>query len=239
MAASAVGLTLIPFGLIIGLLSRRAGGLADRYGARNFLVGGSLVVALGAAWIALSLENFWIGVFVPLIVMALRHGGGGDAADDGGDELGARRAGRRGLRHQQRGKPRRRACRGRGARRDRRSALSLGRRARPSARFGELPAAGDPSRATLEQAFVVAYSGAMAIAAIWCVLAARDGVLLAHRAGLHGVRGAGRAERSLSDGLVTRRRTPTSRARSCAGRRSPARPRRDPDATPASGARRR
>ena len=35
MAASAVGTTLLPFGLIIGLLSRPAGGLADRYGARE------------------------------------------------------------------------------------------------------------------------------------------------------------------------------------------------------------
>ena len=45
MPASAVGLTLLPFGLIIGLLSRLSGGLADRFGARNLLVGGSFVVS--------------------------------------------------------------------------------------------------------------------------------------------------------------------------------------------------
>jgi hypothetical protein len=44
--------------------------------------------------------------------------------------------------------------------------------ATPGARFGELPPAGDASRTMLEHAFVVAYSSAMGIAAIWCVLAA-------------------------------------------------------------------
>jgi EmrB/QacA subfamily drug resistance transporter len=171
MAASAVGLTLIPFGLIIGLLSRRAGGLADRYGARNLLVGGSLMVALGAAWIALTLENFWIGVFAPLLVMALgmaavvtplttvvmnsaRDAQAGAAS--GINNAASRVAGLVAV-----------AVVGTIA-----GLLFRWAGATPRSRFGELPAADDASRATLEQAFVVAYSSAMAIAAVWCVPAA-------------------------------------------------------------------
>ena len=71
MSPSAVGLALLPFGLIIGLLSRASGGFADRYGSRRFLIGGSFGVAAGSALLALNLGNFWIGVFAPLIVMAL------------------------------------------------------------------------------------------------------------------------------------------------------------------------
>ena len=240
MAASAVGLTLIPFGLIIGLLSRRSGGLADRYGARNLLVGGSLMVALGAAWIALSLENFWIGVFVPLLVMALGMAAvvtplttvvmnsAPDAqagAASGINNAASRVAGLVAV-----------AVLGTIA-----GLLFRWAGATPRSRFGELPAADDASRATLEQAFVVAYSSAMAIAAIWCVLAAATAFFWLTAGGLHGISGEGRDERSLRAAAqwLTRRRTPTSRARSCADRRSPARPHRDRDATPASAARRR
>ena len=171
MAASAVGMTLIPFGLIIGLLSRWSGGLSDRYGARNLLLGGSLAVAVGAAWIALSLENFWIGVFVPLIVMALGMAAvvtplttvvmnsAPDAqagAASGINNAASRVAGLIAI-----------AVLGSiGA------LLFRWAGATPEARFGELPASSDASRATLEQAFVVAYSGAMVIAAVGCVLAA-------------------------------------------------------------------
>ena len=72
MSASAVGTTLLPFGLIIGLLSRPAGGLADRYGAARF-PGRRLARRwrLRARGLALSIENFWIGVFAPVILMAL------------------------------------------------------------------------------------------------------------------------------------------------------------------------
>ena len=171
MSASAVGMTMIPFGLIIGLLSRRAGGLADRYGARNLLVGGSFVVALGAAWIALSLEEFWIGVFVPLVVMAFGMAAvvtplttvvmnsAPDAqagAASGINNAASRVAGLVAV-----------AVLGTIA-----GLLFRWTGATPGARFGELPPAADAARATLEQAFVVAYSSAMGIAAFWCALAA-------------------------------------------------------------------
>jgi EmrB/QacA subfamily drug resistance transporter len=171
MAASAVGMTLIPFGLIIGLLSRRSGGLADRYGARNLLVGGSLTVALGAGWIALSLANFWIGVFVPLLVMAFGMAAvvtplttvvmnsAPDAqagAASGINNAASRVAGLVAI-----------AILGSVA-----GVLFRWVSATPGARFGELSGASDASRSTLEHAFVVAYSSTMGIAAIWCVLAA-------------------------------------------------------------------
>ena len=171
MAASAVGMTMIPFGLIIGFLSRRAGRLADRYGARNLLVGGSLVVGLGAAWIALSLTNFWIGVFVPLVVMAFGMAAvvtplttvvmnsAPDAqagAASGINNAASRVAGLVAV-----------AVLGTIA-----GLLFRWTDATPGARFGVLPPAGDASRATLDQAFVVAYSSTMGIAAVWCWLAA-------------------------------------------------------------------
>jgi EmrB/QacA subfamily drug resistance transporter len=176
MAASAVGLTLIPFGLIIGLLSQRSGGIADRYGARNLLVGGSLMVALGAAWIAFSVENFWIGVFVPLLVMAFGMAAvvtplttvvmnsAPDAqagAASGINNAASRVAGLVAV-----------AVLGSIA-----GLLFRWAGATSQARFGELPAAGDASRTMLEQAFVVAYSSAMGIAAIWCALAAATAFL--------------------------------------------------------------
>jgi EmrB/QacA subfamily drug resistance transporter len=71
MTASEVGFTLLPFGLIIGLLSRFAGRLSDSHGARLFLVGGSLLVALSSAVLALNLPGYWAGVLTPVLVMAL------------------------------------------------------------------------------------------------------------------------------------------------------------------------
>jgi MFS family permease len=70
LSASAVGLTLLPLGLVIGLFSRPAGALADRYGPRAFLTGGSALVALACAGLALSVDNFWIGVIAPVLCLA-------------------------------------------------------------------------------------------------------------------------------------------------------------------------
>ncbi len=124
MAASAVGLTLLPFSLIIGLLSRSAGGLADRFGARNLLVGGSLVAAAAILCVALDLSNYWLGVFVPITAMALGMAAVVTPLTTVGDERRVRRAVRRRLGREQRGKPHRRPrLRGdpRRARRDRSS----------------------------------------------------------------------------------------------------------------------
>lgn len=66
-----VGLAMMPFGLIIGFLSSQAGKLGDRLGARPMLLGGSLVVAAGVAGLAFQFDNFWLGVELPLCIMAL------------------------------------------------------------------------------------------------------------------------------------------------------------------------
>lgn len=70
LSAAAVGLTLLPLGLIIGVFSRPAGALADRYGPRAFLAGGSAIVALACAGLALTLDDFWVGVVVPIVGLA-------------------------------------------------------------------------------------------------------------------------------------------------------------------------
>ncbi len=171
MSASAVGLTLLPFGLIIGLLSRLSGGLADRFGARNLLVGGSLVVAVAIATIAFHMANYWLGIFAPITLMALgmaavvtplttvvmnavsdAHSGTASGINNAASRVAgliavAGLGAMAGLIFAQHGAP-------------------------PDTRFGELPAIGDPARAALERAFVRAYSGAMAAAAVLAALAA-------------------------------------------------------------------
>jgi EmrB/QacA subfamily drug resistance transporter len=176
MAASAVGLALIPFGLIIGLLSRPAGMFADRYGARSFLIGGSFIVAIGAAWMAMMLDGFWMGVFAPLIVMALGMAAvvtplttvvmnsapdEQSGAASGINNAASRVAGLVAV-----------AILGSLA-----GVLFRSSGAPPHAPFGELPAATDASRELLEQAFVSAYSGAMAVAAVCSALAGVSALL--------------------------------------------------------------
>ena len=170
MGASAVGLTFLPFSLIIGLLSRLSGGLADRFGARNLLVGGSFVVAVAIAAIALDVADYWSGVFAPITLMAL-----GMAAvvtplttavmnaipdTQSGTASGINNAASRvaGLI----------AVATLGAL----AGLIFARHGAPTgARFGELPPVGDPARSALEPAFVAAYSTAMAAASALAVLA--------------------------------------------------------------------
>jgi EmrB/QacA subfamily drug resistance transporter len=170
LPASVVGAIFLPFGLIIGLLSRVSGGLADRYGARSFLVGGSFVVAAGVACLVLNLQNYWIGVFVPVIVMALGMAAVvtplttvvmNSAPDtQSGTASGVNNAASRvaGLI----------------------AVAVLGAIAAqvfhwfdmpPDARFGELPPIGDPAREALERAFLAAYAGAMSVAAAAAALA--------------------------------------------------------------------
>ena len=105
MSASAVGAVLLPFGLIIGLLSRASGGLRTAMVRASFLVADRLASRPARAALALNIENYWIGVFVPVIVMALGMAAVVTPADDGGDELGARRQSGSSLGREQRGKP--------------------------------------------------------------------------------------------------------------------------------------
>lgn len=170
MTASAVGMTMLPFGLIIGLLSRPAGGLADKHGSRNFLVGGSFAVAAGAALLAINLQDYWVGVFAPLILMALgmaavvspltttvmnsapdeRSG-----AASGINNAASRLAGLVAV-----------AVVGAIA-----GLVFSAAGASGDARFGTLPDPSDAARGTLETAFMTAYSAAMAVAAGWAALA--------------------------------------------------------------------
>jgi EmrB/QacA subfamily drug resistance transporter len=71
MSATAVGLTLLPFGLIIGLLSGRAGALGDRFGTRPMLVIGSLLVAVASAGLGLRIGGFWTAVFGPIVLLSV------------------------------------------------------------------------------------------------------------------------------------------------------------------------
>jgi MFS family permease len=66
-----VGLVFLPMGLIIGLLARRAGKLADGIGARPLLIAGSVLVALATAWLALVLPGLIMGALGPVILLAL------------------------------------------------------------------------------------------------------------------------------------------------------------------------
>ena len=131
MAASAVGATLMPFGLIIGLLSRCVGRACRPIWCAEF---SRRRIAGRGAWSGVARaqpREFLDRRFRPADRHGARHGRGGDAADDGGDELRARRAGRRRVRHQQRGEPHRRACRRRSARLDRELYCFAGQARRP------------------------------------------------------------------------------------------------------------
>lgn len=68
MTASQVGLILLPMGLLIGIFARRAGALADRIGARAFLVAGSLAAAASGAALASGLPGL-AGVLGPVILL--------------------------------------------------------------------------------------------------------------------------------------------------------------------------
>jgi EmrB/QacA subfamily drug resistance transporter len=69
-SAAGAGAAFLPFSLIVAGLSRWAGGLNDRYGARALLVTGSLVVALGSALFALPLpgNHYWSSVLPGMTV---------------------------------------------------------------------------------------------------------------------------------------------------------------------------
>ncbi len=160
MSASDVGLTLLPFGLIIGVLSRLSGGLADRYGARPMLTAGAMSVAAAIAWLALALDGYVLGVFLPILVFATGMGiivsplttavmnsvdEGRSGAASGVNNAASRIAGLI-------------AIAGLGALAGIVYALAGG-----SGPFGALPAPGDAARPAAEAAFVTAYA-----VALWC-----------------------------------------------------------------------
>lgn len=175
LSAAQVGITLLPLGLIIGLLSRLAGGWADRVGARIPLVSGSLLVSLATVGLAFSAPSLALGVIVPLLVLsvgmamvvapltttvmnAVPDSAAGTAS--GINNAASRLAGLFAV-----------AISGSIASVLFMSAIDPAQAGVGSLRFGQLPPVDSVGRAHLESAFSTAYSGAMWVAALWGALA--------------------------------------------------------------------
>lgn len=71
LSATEVGLMMLPLGIIIGTLSRFAGDWADRVGPRLPLALGSAIVTLATGMLAFGVENLWVGVLLPVVLMSL------------------------------------------------------------------------------------------------------------------------------------------------------------------------
>jgi EmrB/QacA subfamily drug resistance transporter len=170
LSATEVGLALLPFGLVIGLFSRRAGAAASRLGAQPFLTAGSLIVGLGCAGLALNVANFWIGVLLPILLLSAGMAAAvaplttavmnsvpdaQSGAASGVNNAASRLAGLFAV-----------AILGAVA------AVVFANAAPEAARFGTLPPAGGAGRAALEGAFAKAYAAAMGVAAAWALASA-------------------------------------------------------------------
>jgi MFS family permease len=169
LTASEAGLTLLPIGIIIGVLSRQMGSLADRLGPRPFLVVGPVLVGLCGAGLALNLPSYWLGVLAPVLLFSFGMAivvsplttavmnsvpDSRSGAASGVNNAASRIAGVLAI-----------AVFG--------AAASLVFRWNDGGgRFGVLPPANDPSRPALESAFLTAYATAMGLAALWCFIAA-------------------------------------------------------------------
>jgi EmrB/QacA subfamily drug resistance transporter len=174
LTAARAGLTILPLGVIIGVLSRTVGGLADRHGPRMFLTAGPLLVAAAQVGLAWGQGSYWLGVELPLIVLA---GGmalvvsplttavmnaapaGKSGAASGVNNAASRLAGAL-------------AVGAVGAI----ASIVFARHAPAGARFGMAPEAGAIEGAA-EHAFVAAYRVSLLCSAAWSIIAALTAVL--------------------------------------------------------------
>jgi MFS family permease len=73
--ATQTGASLLPFTIILFLMSRWAGGLVDRIGHRIPLTIGPAVAALGLALFSvLAGGSYWVAYFTPIVVLAIGMG---------------------------------------------------------------------------------------------------------------------------------------------------------------------
>ena len=71
-SATLAGAVFLPFTIIMGLLSRWSGGLADRFGARLPLTIGPAIAAIGYALLAVSPgDSYWTAFPLPIAVLGL------------------------------------------------------------------------------------------------------------------------------------------------------------------------
>jgi EmrB/QacA subfamily drug resistance transporter len=176
LSATQVGLSLLPFGAIVGTLSRPVGDWADREGPRQPLVIGSVLLAAAAALMALGIENYWMGVLVPVLIMSLAMAAvaaplttavmnaaptSQSGAASGVNNAVSRLAGLLAV-----------AALGALASAVFGGTLEAGGSPVAHTRFGALPALQDPARAVLEHAFARGYAFAQGMAAAWSLLAA-------------------------------------------------------------------
>ena len=170
LSAATTGLIMLPFGLIIGVLSRYTGALADTYGPRFFLVAGPLLVGAGSLGFALVIPDLWLGVVLPVVLigvgMALAASplttavmnavpDGKSGAASGISNAASRLSGVFAI-----------AIFGATA------GVVYGWTAPAAARFGVIPPAGDQAHDQIVGAFLSAYSAAMIFGAVWCLIAA-------------------------------------------------------------------
>jgi EmrB/QacA subfamily drug resistance transporter len=176
LTAAEAGLVMLPLGLLIGAFSRLSGSLADIYGARIFLIVGPAVVGLGCALFGAGVENLWIGVMLPVVLIgagmaiavsplttAVMNAApeGKSGAASGVSNAASRLAGALAI-----------AIFGAVA------GLVFASLAPEGARFGVIPEAGSESRAAIESAFLAAYDASMLFGAAWAFLAAALAFLL-------------------------------------------------------------
>ncbi|MEM9121786.1 MAG: MFS transporter [Pseudomonadota bacterium] len=169
LTATQMGLALLPFGLIIGAVSRFSGQWADAVGVRTPILTGTLLVALGSGWLALMFAPFWLGVLAPILVIGFGMGlvvaplttavmnaapEGKAGAASGINNAASRLAGLFAI-----------VFAGVLT-----SLVFAGRS--EGADFGALPPPSAPARAALEAAFMQAYSAAMWMTFTWCLMAA-------------------------------------------------------------------